>query len=66
MNNLRAATLLLDLRPRLLAVQPEYLLAGAYYLNNEPVANRLTVLVDWNGALPGVGNAPFGGGESST
>lgn len=59
-NNLRAATLPLDLRPRLLAVEPEYLLAGAYYLNHTAVANRLAVLVDWNGALPGGGNAPFG------
>ncbi len=60
-NNDRSATLALDVRPRVLGVRPEFPLDnGHYYLQNEAVANPIKVFVDWNGLLPGTGNAPYG------
>ncbi len=60
-NNDRSATLALDVRPRVLGIQPEFPLDnGHYYLQNEAVANPIKVFVDWNGLLPGTGIAPYG------
>ncbi len=59
-NNTAASQISLDARPRLRDIRSQYTLAGAYFLATESVPNRLNVLVDWNGALPGSGSAPYG------
>ncbi len=57
-NNVQTATGSLDLQPRITGVNPQYTLDGHYFLDNQSVSNQITVLVDWNGDLPGTGDEP--------
>ncbi|RMF38780.1 MAG: hypothetical protein D6759_00465, partial [Chloroflexi bacterium] len=59
-NNSATASLVVDLRPRITRVEPTFTLDRAYFLDNEPVNNPVRVFVDWNGDLPGSGDAPYG------
>lgn len=59
-NNEASSTGAVNLVPTIIAVNPQFTLDGHYFLDNQNVANLITVLVDWNGDLPGNGNAPYG------
>ncbi|MBN2005367.1 MAG: right-handed parallel beta-helix repeat-containing protein, partial [Anaerolineae bacterium] len=59
-NNRQSAQIGVDARPQLTAVQPLFPLTPGYYLDRTDLENPIRVAVDWNGALPGAGDAPYG------
>jgi len=60
LNNTVTASLDVDARPRITAVQPTFTLDKSYFLDNESVSNPVQVYVDWNGDLSGNGDPPYG------
>ncbi len=60
LNNTAFASLDVDVRPRIAAVKPTFTLDKSYFLDNETLGNPVKVYVDWNGDLPGNGDAPYG------
>ncbi len=56
LNNQHTASAVVDARPRI-QVRPELALAASYFLDEPDIANRVRVLVDWNGDLAGNGAA---------
>ncbi len=59
-NNTRSHSTLVDARPRVTEIRPDFALASAYFLDNESVPNPIRALVDWNGDLVGNGGPPYG------
>lgn len=59
-NNNATASAPLDVRPVVLSLAPGYTLQNTFFIANQSLPNKIVVGVDWNGALPGAGAAPFG------
>jgi len=60
-NNQATNDVVVDVRPLIIEIKPQYTLDNSFFISTVSVSNDVQVKVDWNGPfLSGTGNAPFG------